>query len=108
MSKFTPWTKEQAEQWARECADMIYRCADPQQGNPAEQVDPLRFAFLAGLAKAAEMIEASPTVWGSVGEYGSTFSTYQPGTFIQENNTHKAKLVGAQPIEKEEPSDDQA
>ena len=41
-----PWTNEQAEQWAHECAGSL---------------NPYR-AFLAGLAKAAEIIKACPTV----------------------------------------------
>lgn len=103
MSKFTPWTREQAEQWQDDAWEKTH---GPNYGSIEE--DFFESGFLAGLAKAAEMIEASPTVWGSVGEYGSTFSTYPPGTFIQENNNHQAKLVCPQQIEKEEPSDDQA
>lgn len=100
MSKFTPWTRKQAEQWAEEHTE------SKSLSEAWYVMEVMHASFLAGLAKAAEMIEASPTVWGSVGEYGSTFSTYPPGTFIQENNTHQAKLVCPQPID-EEPSNDQ-
>jgi len=85
----TPWTQEDVEKWAME-SDVVRK---------ATFEDDAISGFLAGMAKAAEMIEAYPTMYGNVGAYGSTFSTYPPGTFIQENNTHRAKLVGVRPIE---------
>jgi len=89
-----PWTQEQAEKWAKECQIEPLGMSAVGKAN-------LRLGFLAGMAKAAEMIEACPTMYGNVGAYGSTFSTYPPGTFIQENNTHSAKLVGVRKIEGE-------
>lgn len=38
-------------------------------------------------------IEKSVKVYGRIGTYASSWSTYPPGTFIQENNTHKAVLL---------------
>lgn len=45
MSNHTPWTQEQAEKWAKEKFVSLA----------------MREAFLAGMAKAAEMIEACET-----------------------------------------------
>jgi len=53
-------------------------------------------------AKIREALEAAPKVYGNVGEYASSWSTYPIGTFIQENNTHTARLVDVKPIKKGE------
>ena len=50
----TPWTKEQSEKWAME-SDVVRK---------ATFEDDAISGFLAGMAKAAEMIEAAPTVYG--------------------------------------------
>lgn len=84
----TPWTKEQSEKWADEYCE---RYGYFPHGN-------VWHGIVDAFTKAAEMIEACPTMYGNVGAYGSTFSTYPPGTFIQENNTHSAKLVGVREI----------
>ena len=46
MSNHTPWTQEQAEKWAKEKFVSLA----------------MREAFLAGMAKAAEIVEESKTV----------------------------------------------
>lgn len=57
MSKHTPWTQEQAEKWADEWMAIPLKGADACI--PADEM--FRGAFLMGLAKAAEMIEAEHT-----------------------------------------------
>ena len=61
--KHTPWTQEQAEKWAKEETFEFHGCftGDCPHTNVSECG---QHFFLAGLAKAAEMIEASPTVYG--------------------------------------------
>lgn len=51
--------------------------------------------------KLKEWLDAAPTVYGYIGSEGSTWSSYKPGTFIQENNTHSAKLLCIEEIKKE-------
>lgn len=85
MSKHAPWTKEQAEQWAKEWTESTFK------KNSAIHSDD---AYLAGLAKAAEMINEAPTVYGNT-EYKSW------GEFQNHEDTHSAKLVGVQRIEGE-------
>lgn len=100
MSKFTPWTKEQAEQWAKEYWMNVLHMAHPKYcaNNSFEY---FLEGWRAALAKAAEMIEASPTVYGE--------SDRLPWHNVDfQGSTHQAKLVCAQPIKKEEPSNDQA
>lgn len=82
----TPWTQEDAERWAREFgAQYIYT---------GEQVW-TRVGFLAGLAKATEMIEEAPTI------YGGTERGHYWETVIASHDTHSAKLVGVRKIEGE-------
>jgi len=106
-----PWTKEQAEQWAAELKDKIenecrerfrLECEPPCDSygvcENCCEITLIRvgaeLAVKYTLAKAAEMIEACPTVYGNeVG--GWTSSMYQPGLLY----THKARLVCPQPIE---------
>lgn len=52
--KHTPWTQEQAEKWADEWMAIPLKGADACI--PADEM--FRGAFLMGIAKAAEMIEA--------------------------------------------------
>ncbi len=89
MSNHTPWTQEDAEKWATEyvrehCYPSLYQ--NKREREFARQL------FLAGLAKAAEMIEACPTL------YGDTVYTSW-GEFQNHEDTHSAKLVGVRPIE---------
>lgn len=74
----TPWTQEQAEKWAR---DFALTEAD-DYANAFE-------GFLAGMAKAAEVIEACETI-----KY--TLRDGKPHTGSYE--VWKAKLVGVRPI----------
>lgn len=78
----TPWSQADAEKWAREYASL------EEYPNTVWR----RQGFLAGLAKAAEMIEACPTL------YGDTVYTSW-GEFESHEDTHSAKLVGVRPIE---------
>lgn len=74
-----PWTKEQSEKWADEGAfcDRAWR-----------------LGFLAGLAKAAEMIEKCETVHGGENNMGTL--SWSPSRM--NDDTHSAKLVGVRPI----------
>lgn len=76
-----PWTKEQARQWANEY---------PYGGE--KEAD----AFLDGLAKAAEMIEASETIYANDNNSNSSF-WYRQG---HASDTHQAKLLCVKQIEK--------
>lgn len=87
-----PWTKEQAEQWAEEHASKIN-----SEGSGFWK--DARKDFLAGLAKAAEIIEASPTVYGHDGSLDWSFEC-NDAEFLELPDTHQAKLVGAKPIER--------
>jgi len=103
MSKFTPWTKEQAEAWAEEITNPLNMSDSQFSEEFRVQKERGKSLFLAGLAKAAEMIEASPTVYR--GELDCTdvwidAPWYPPGG-------PEAKLICPQLIE-EEPFDDQA
>lgn len=51
----TPWTKEDAEKWAKECQIEPLGMSAVGKAN-------LRLGFLAGMAKAAEMIEKCETI----------------------------------------------
>jgi len=84
MSNHTPWTQAEAEKLAME-SDVVRK---------ATFEDDAIAGFLAGMAKAAEMIEACPTL------YGDTVYTSW-GEFESHEDTHSAKLVGVRPIEEE-------
>jgi hypothetical protein len=43
-------------------------------------------------------IAEAPVVYGSIGEYGSSWGSDSPGTFIQEHLTHKAVLFNIEEI----------
>lgn len=82
-----PWTKEQAEKWAHEMA-----IENGWGSNSHEKHKVFEMGFLAGLAKAAEIIEASPTVY--------VRDTSNSVKFVLDGNvTHQAKLVNVRPIE---------
>lgn len=91
MSKFTPWSQEQAERRAK-----TYGKDHPKNGWGRWTPDTAASAFIAGVQWAAEMIEASPRVIAKkpyaqwVDDDGGQFS------FAGEH--WEAKLVGAQPI----------
>lgn len=46
-------------------------------------------------------LDKAPTVYGYIGTQASSWSSYKPDTFIQENITHSAKLVCIEEIKKE-------
>jgi hypothetical protein len=87
MSKFTPWSQEQAEDLARE-----YSSKELSSYESVNQHDKIQRAVLWGLAKAAEMIEACETVFVTP-KY--TDVDHDPSW----HHTHQAKLVGVRPIE---------
>lgn len=93
-----PWAKEQAEQWANDFANVVW---DNSPRNIA--IASHRYqAFLAGLAKAAEMIEECPTVYGQNHFHvGEVFGVEER----DHDDTHQAKLVGVKPIEDEDDID---
>lgn len=84
MSKHQPWSQEDAEKWAME-SDVVRK---------ATFEDDAIAGFLAGMAKAAEMINEAPTVYGNT-EYKSW------GEFQNHEDTHSAKLVGVRQVEEE-------
>ena len=97
MSKHTPWTDEEAEKWAT--AHQVSVMDDLGSHNSLTHVG---LAFLAGLQKAAEMIEACPTVYGetTIAQYGREVPTGNwTETRVDTYDTHSAKLVGVRPIE---------
>lgn len=87
-----PWTQEQVEKWADLYVD------ETLCGEPINE-DHCHSAFLAGLAKAAEMIEACPTMYGS--HIGDPINRYWESTRAS-CDTHSAKLVGVRPIDSDE------
>lgn len=48
-----------------------------------------------------EYLESCPVVWGTVGSVSSSWHSEKPGTYIQENYTHKARLICIEEIAKE-------
>lgn len=46
------------------------------------------------------LLETALSVYGYVGEHGSTWTQHTPGTFIQENINRTALLINIKPIEK--------
>lgn len=72
-----PWSQSQAEQWAAEIHD----------GGESNAY----LAFLAGLAKAAEIIEACETVKFTLRDGKVHTGSYE---------LYEAKLVGVRPIDK--------
>lgn len=89
----TPWTQEQAEKWAEEWCDKP-RCA--QMNRNDKEWHRHKSTFLAGMAKAAEVIEASPTM------YCDPFG-WKHGDGDRQPSAHAiAKLVGVRPIERSE------
>lgn len=90
----TPWTQEDVEKWAME-SEVVRK---------ATFEDDAIEGFKAGMAKAAEMIEAAPTVYGetTIVQYGREVPTGNwTETRIDTYDTHSAKLVGVRPIEEE-------
>lgn len=83
----TPWTQEQAEKWADEALPDKLRVLS------CDRAAIFRMGFNLALAKAAEMIEASPTV------YGTPTAGFDADRYP--SDTHRAKLVGGQEIEGE-------
>jgi hypothetical protein len=47
-----------------------------------------------------EELEKASVVWGHIGTHASSWSSHPPGTFVQENNTHTARLVAIKEIKK--------
>jgi hypothetical protein len=48
-----------------------------------------------------EWLAAQPVVYGVVGEASNSWHSEKPGTYIQENYTHRAYLVDVRPIERD-------
>lgn len=92
----TPWTQEDAEKWAMDLA------ANFKWQGIVNRLRTLnmayRLGFLAGLAKAAEMIEASSSIYCSKPDGVSELWTHNR---CEGHDTHSAKLVGVRPIEGE-------
>ena len=101
-----PWTKEQAELWARQ--HMLSKRGE-DGGVSIFAISELH-GFYAGLEKAAEMIEACPTVYGVkldgvvARATGSEYYGFLDRKLSRAKmtETHQAKLVGVMPIEKGE------
>ena len=89
MSRFTPWSQEQAERRAK-----TYGKDHPKNGWGRWTPDTAASAFIAGAQWAAEMIEASPKIYGNV--YGNGDCAF--GGTLEKSDTHQAKLVGVKPI----------
>ena len=88
-----PWTKEQSERWAEKSMQDAFGLHYREKTSQMEEYE---IAFLAGLAKAAEIIEASPTVYGKKGHPIFTVE------FEDDVDTHQAKLVCVKPIDEGE------
>lgn len=54
-----------------------------------------------GNEKLNELIESWPVVYGAIGTKSHSWQSYPPGTFIQENYTHKARLAFIEELPKE-------
>lgn len=97
MSKHTPWSQTDAEKWAKEYASVAFEVASVEPyANTIGRVS--YYSFLAGLAKAAEMIEASPNIYCSKPDGVSELWTHNK---CDGHDTHSGKLVGVKPIDKE-------
>lgn len=93
----TPWTQEDAEKWAKEETFEFHGCFTGDC--PHTEVSECgQHFFLAGLAMAAEMIEASPSIYCSKPDGVSELWTHNR---CDGHDTHSAKLVGVRPIEGE-------
>lgn len=89
MSNHTPWTREDAEKWAHDMA-----IEKGWGSNAHEKHKIFESGFLAGLTKAAEVIEAAPTI-----VMDKTWPTHWHTDADALYDTHSAKLVGVRPIE---------
>lgn len=96
MSKFTPWTQEEAEKAALSYESPYYlEDLAHGEGTLQEVEDAVQKAFLAGLAWAAAQIEKCDTVFG---EKNSPVHSWTHDRFA--TDTHQAKLVGVREVEK--------
>ena len=91
MSKFAPWTDDEAEKWAKEYAH------EATSLNPQTDYHLLKFriaksCFLAGLAKAAAQIDKCETIYYRDSDHEERVIVASPECF--ELDTHEAKLVG--------------
>lgn len=89
--KHQPWSQEQAEKWAT-----VHQVSVMDDLGSHNSLTHVGLAFLAGMAKAAEMIEACPTMYGS--HIGDPINRYWE-SIRGSCDTHEAKLVGVRPIE---------
>ena len=99
MSKFAPWTDEQAEKWAREIFERLvpHNCkTSDNEPLPVERSITMT-ACLEILEKAAAQIEKCPTMYGS--HVGDPINRYWESTRAS-CDTHQAKLVGVREVEK--------
>lgn len=91
----TPWTQEQAEKWAEKWwVDFPGDSrVDPMDGETFRGwTETHKQAFIAGLQKAAEMIDACETI-----KYTRRNGKPHTGSY----EVWEAKLVGVRPIEEE-------
>ena len=89
----TPWSQEEAEEWAN--SYMAER-----QITPEDEGSKLLFdSFLAGLAKAAEVIAKSPTVYANQCQQSEAW-IWDSDKCTDGSDTHEAKLVGIREVEK--------
>lgn len=94
--KHTPWTKEQAQKLASEIRD------DAGLTRGTDSAINFEAGVLAGLAKAAEMIEARPVAY-ECPEYEihgcPNYKLWEEAR--RKHDTHQANLVGVRPIEED-------
>ena len=96
-----PWSKADAEKAARtEFERLVPHNHKTPEGEPwpIEKSVTMQ-AFLAGVAWAAEMIEASPTIVQM--EPGRQFGWYDERDHLHHKYQRQAKLVNVKPIEKD-------
>lgn len=93
----TPWTREDAEKWAHDMA-----IEKGWGSNAHEKHKIFESGFLAGLTKAAEVIEAAPSVYCSKPD---ECNSHLWSNFMTKGyDTHSAKLVGVREIADSEES----
>lgn len=90
MSKFTPWTDEEAEKAANEAENLAFQMSSYVE-------DDFKSGFIVGVAWAAAQIEKCPTMYGS--HVGDPINRYWESTRAS-CDTHEAKLVGVREVEK--------
>lgn len=90
MSKFTPWTDEEAEKAANEAENLAFQMSSYVE-------DDFKSGFIVGVAWAAERIEKCPTIHGGENNMGTL--SWSPSKM--NGDTHIAKLVGVREVNHE-------